>query len=347
MMMKKILVNNNQLIKDAKGISRYFYSLEVNLAAKHEMAMLFNRPAGVLKRKVREQLYFLRRKPYDILWSPSHPGPYFAPRHIITVHDLIPLHREAGITWQYRSYFKSSMSLLIKNAAHVVCISATVADMLQVIFKIRSHKVCVIKNGYDLILNANTQARSVSPYLNAKYLLFVGTFSTHKNLVRLIEAFCLFKERTKDTSSFLVIAGHFPHTRSLGKFSANFDLLKPKGILFVDEPDDSTLHGLYLNAHGVVMPSLIEGFGLPIAEAFTYDKPVICSDISVFRELFSGIVRSFFNPIKVESIADSIEMLVSSPGHLTSEEWTAYSRTKEWTWRKASESYDELFNAVA
>lgn len=345
--MKKILVNNNQLIKDAKGISRYFHSLSINLADKHEMAMLFDKPAGVFKRKIREQLYFIKWKPYDILWSPCHPGPYFAPRHVITVHDLIPLHHEAGITWQYRSYFKSSMGLLVKNAAHVVCISATVADMLQVIFKIKSEKVSVIRNGYDLILNSKTPPKAVPRIVAGKYLLFVGTFSTHKNLVRLIEAFSIYKERRKDASSFLVIAGHFPNTRSLGKFTADFELLKPKGILFVDDPDDSTLHALYHNAHGVAMPSLIEGFGLPIAEAFTYNKPVICSDISVFKELFSGIVRSFFDPTKFESMADSIEILLSSPGHLTGEECAAYSSIKEWTWQKASESYHKLFNTIA
>jgi glycosyltransferase involved in cell wall biosynthesis len=344
--MKKVLVNNNQMVEDARGIRRYFDSLYPYLRTAFDMEMLFsNHARGVFRRKVREQLFFLKQRQYDILWSPSHAsGPYWAPRHVVTVLDLIPQHPESGIPGYYRLYFKNSVGLLLKNARHIVTISAATADMVQVLYRIKSNKISIIRSGYTIenrIINA-----SEPDILNdRKFLLFVGTFSTHKNLNRLIEAFLEYKEGTKDNLE-LILAGHFPKTRSLGKFTLNVENLNDRGITIYNNPADEFLNALYGKCHGLIMPSLIEGFGLPIAEALDHHKPVIASDITVFRELFSGMTRSFFNPYDKQSIMDSMGVLSNSAGNLTVSEQSAYDKARLWDWQAAANQYKTIFESV-
>lgn len=346
--MKTLLINNNQLINDAKGISRYYYSLEHYLKPKFKLEKLFDSKAGTIGRKVREQLYFTRGKKYDVMWSPGHPGPYFAKRHVITIHDLIPLHPHSGISKNYQLYFRNSVGTLVKNAAQVICISQTVADLIQDTFKAKSDQLTIIQNGYDLLLKKElVGAPAKNPLKGKKYILFVGTFSAHKNLVRLMDAFKLFRSQQGDSDCHLAIAGHFPKTISLGNFNVNIPELLKHNIVFFDDPDDSLLDALYLDSHGVVMPSLVEGFGLPITEGFSYNKPVICSDIPVFRELFSGCIRSFFDPYNVESMTASIAEVFRTGGQMTVAEARHYGQKKAWTWERAANACEVLFNRIA
>jgi glycosyltransferase involved in cell wall biosynthesis len=341
--MKKVLVNNNQIVKDARGIRRYFESLYPYLRADFEMDMLFSdQTRGVYRRKIREQLFFLKRKPYDILWSPSHAsGPYWAPRHVVTVLDLIPQHPESGVSNAYRLYFKNSVGLLLKNARHIVTISATTADMVQVLYRIKSKKISIIRSGYT-IENRPVNASEHDILNNRKFLLFVGTFSMHKNLHRLIDAFLEYRENSKDTLE-LVLAGHFPKTMSLGEFTLDIKNLSDRGITFFDNPEDDVLNSLYNKCHGLIMPSLVEGFGLPIAEALDHHKPVIASDITVFRELFSGMTRSFFNPYDKQSIMESMRSLSKSEGNLTASEQGAFDKARLWDWKESANQYKVVF----
>jgi len=345
--MNSIIVNNNQLVDEAKGISRYFYSLEPYLAKNFTLEMLFSEPEkNAFRKKLREQMVSLRGRTNSILWSPSHSGPILGSNHVVTVHDLISLHPESGISRSYKFFFKNNVGLLLRKSKHVVCISASVADMVQVIFGTRSSKISVIRNGYDF-LNANShENETISSAHPFEYLLFVGTVSAHKNVMRLIESFKIFKAFYK-TDIKLVIAGHLPDTKSLGDTSVDFHSLESWGVIFYNHPGDEFIHSLYKGCRGVIMPSLVEGFGLPITEALSYNKPVICSDIAVFQELFGPMIRSYFNPYNVESIVNSIKVLIETSSELTSGEMSVYSEKIKWTWEKAADEYAKLFSHLS
>jgi len=347
-MKKKLLINNSQLIKKAKGIYRYFCALQPYLAEHMQMEMLFEDvEGGIFKRKMREQLFLLNnKKKYDVLWSPSHAsGPYWSRKQVVTVHDLIPLHPDSGISSSYKAYFKNSVGLMVRNAAHVVCISAAVADMVQVFYNVRNSKLSVIRNGFDTIPPIDIIA-CPDVLAGRKYIIFVGTLAIHKNVGRLIEAFMIHKMSSQD-DLVLVLVGSFTNSISLGKTDLDFEHLKARDVMFFNSPNDALLVSLYRHSHGVVMPSLIEGFGLPIAEALSYNKPVICSDISVFRELFGGMIRSFFNPYRIDSIQQAINNLSYSEGHLTENENTMYQKVKVWNWQNSADAYVSTFNSIS
>ena len=78
---------------------------------------------------------------------------------------------------------------------------------------------------------------------------------------------------------------------------------------FYENINDSELQSLYLSAKMLVMPSFYEGFGLPILEALSFDCPVICSDIPVFRELFENNV-TYFNLNSKEDLKEKIKLIL-------------------------------------
>jgi glycosyltransferase involved in cell wall biosynthesis len=76
---------------------------------------------------------------------------------------------------------------------------------------------------------------------------------------------------------------------------------------YVEEHDKATLIS---DAHGLIMPSLAEGFGVPIIEALAANTPVLCSDIPVFREV-AGELADYFDPFSTESICASVTRVLS------------------------------------
>ena len=89
----------------------------------------------------------------------------------------------------------------------------------------------------------------------------------------------------------LVLAGNLGW--KLRKFRKKFLEQKLDHAIFFESPTGEELHCLYTHAHAVVMPSIYEGFGLPVLEALSHGQPLICSDLPVFHEI-AGVLRPFF-----------------------------------------------------
>jgi glycosyltransferase involved in cell wall biosynthesis len=129
------------------------------------------------------------------------------------------------------------------------------------------------------------------------YLLYVGTREPRKNLANLIEAVGMM-----DTDvSQLVIAG-----RAGWNAAAAPTFAGRVQVLYLGSISDGALASLYAQARAVVLPSLYEGFGLPVAEALAFGRPVVCSDIPAVREV-AGAAAHYFNPRDVDSMVAALE----------------------------------------
>lgn len=84
----------------------------------------------------------------------------------------------------------------------------------------------------------------------------------------------------------------------------------PPNIRFVGYVDEHEKAALIADAHGLIMPSLAEGFGIPIIEALAANTPVLCSDIAVFREV-AGELADYFDPFAIESIVASVTRVLA------------------------------------
>jgi len=133
-----------------------------------------------------------------------------------------------------------------------------------------------------------------------------------KNLNTLVRAF------RKMPQADLVVIGY------TGGASLKRDL--PQNIRFAGYVDEQDKAALIADAHGLIMPSLAEGFGVPIIEALAANTPVLCSDIPVFREV-AGELADYFDPFSTESICASVSRVAA--------------RQDEWR-RRIRERRDEL-----
>jgi len=96
----------------------------------------------------------------------------------------------------------------------------------------------------------------------------------------------------------------------------------PPNIRFAGYVDEQEKATLIAEAHGLIMPSFAEGFGVPIIEALAANTPVLCSDIPVFREV-AGELADYFDPFSTESICASITRVLARQ-----EEWRSKIRAR-------------------
>jgi glycosyltransferase involved in cell wall biosynthesis len=141
--------------------------------------------------------------------------------------------------------------------------------------------------------------------ISDKYILSVGRLDPRKNILRLIEAFKIFK-KNKDFTHKLVIVGKKDYLSSAIEKAIKE---MPDQIIMAGYVPDESLAVLYSRAEVFVYPSLFEGFGLPVLEAMACGCPVISSNTSSIPEV-SGGAALLIDPYKVEEIAAAINKVV-------------------------------------
>jgi glycosyltransferase involved in cell wall biosynthesis len=151
------------------------------------------------------------------------------------------------------------------------------------------------------------------------YFLYVGTRSSYKNWLQLLRAMGRCAETVGLPS--LICAGGGAATESECELVHQFGLT---GCVHFMSPDDQELAALYAGAAAVLVPSLAEGFSLPLVEALAFDVPVICSDIPVHQEIGAGFC-TFLSPHHTHAWTDLIAAFNSlkSPSQLLGEDYQA------------------------
>jgi glycosyltransferase involved in cell wall biosynthesis len=140
-------------------------------------------------------------------------------------------------------------------------------------------------------------------------VLTVGTRKRHKNLLRLLRAMPAVLSAQPDTT--LVLAGN--PTAHEGELREEAERLELNGrVAFLPFVDAAELEGLYAAADCFVLPSVTEGFGLPLLEAMGRGLPVACSNISALPEV-AGDAARYFDPTNVDEISTALIDLLSNP----------------------------------
>jgi glycosyltransferase involved in cell wall biosynthesis len=219
---------------------------------------------------------------------------------ILTVHDIrdayatgMPLLRHA-----YRTIWHRALS----GADHVITVSDTMREEV-----LRFHPgvpITTIYNGVDAAPFKQAVIEASVPYL-----LAVGHLEPRKNYDVLITALALLRQR--GCAMPLIIIGR--DGGSLSAIKAKITALGlNKWVTIRHDVDTAALASLYRGAALVVFPSLYEGFGIPLIEAMAAGRPLVVSDIPVFRELSEDRVL-FFDPHDPTALADNIMRVHADP----------------------------------
>ena len=256
----------------------------------------------------------------DVFHSSDWTQPPTKAFKVTTVHDLLPLKFPKYIHPKIVSVHKRRLEWVKKEVDRIIAPSeATKEDLLHL--GIAEGKIRVISEApvYSHASRKEVDEVKRKYKIRTKYLLAVG-LSPYKNTERIIKAFDLVGGG-KDLK--LVIAGQPDFV----------DIKERRGIMFVGFVPDTELAALYTGAEVLVFPSLYEGFGLPILDAFNCRTPVVTSNLSSMPEV-AGDAAVLVDPYDANSIAEGIEKVLRGKKGFVDR---GTKRVKEFSWQKTAE----------
>jgi glycosyltransferase involved in cell wall biosynthesis len=232
---------------------------------------------------------------------------------IVTVHDLAVYKVPDVFPRLASTKTRAVLNLMISKADKIIAVSESTEKDICEIFKCPKDKIQVIYSGFDKRLfeeSGIARERVLEKYgIKDRYILFLGTLEPIKNVVRLLEAYKIFRSNCKRDNTVkcdwkLVMAG------KNGWLSKDFkqvakDLEIGKNVIFTGYVIGDDLVPLFKNADFFVMPSLYEGFGTTVLEAFATGTPAIVSNVSSLPEIADGAAL-FVNPLDVQDIASAM-----------------------------------------
>lgn len=213
-----------------------------------------------------------------------------------------------------RTYLQRAARLSIARANILIALSAHSREELERVLQVDPGRIAVIYHwlprSFRLKQSAEDVAPDPLPGIKPPYVLCVSAFYRYKNILRLIEAFAIVRQ--KHPSLSLVLAGS---ETSEMRFQEIRDFIAAKdlegSVMVAGRVDDKHMPSLYGRAAVVAMPSLSETFGLPVLEALSYGRPVVTSSASPMAEMV-GSSGALVEPRDVNSIADGILRVLSA-----------------------------------
>lgn len=229
-------------------------------------------------------------------------------RIVPLVHDFMPLHN--GATKRFGRFdrnFLNDNRLLISRSDLILTNSVFTLDELNRFAASgmlpKPGPATAIPLVHECPQGVEAPEISLPP---SPYLLTVGLNLGRKNIEVVLEALMIMARAGKGTP-YLVLAG--AHRKRLKRFVERADLRPIRDrIVFVNNPNQTDLVRLYENALALVIPSRIEGWGLPAGEALWCGTPALCSTAPVFYEV-CGELGLYFDPDDPETLAGQIGRL--------------------------------------
>lgn len=226
---------------------------------------------------------------------------------LMVVHDLAYLHFPEQVPWLVRKYYQYFVPRQLSKANHLFAVSeATKLDMIQH-FPDAESKTSIAYNGvrnYFKPLEEAEQLQVRNDYSDGcPYFLFVGAIHPRKNVSGLIRAFNLFKEKTNSEFKLVLVgrkAWDFQNFEQAFQHSPY-----QKEIIVLDYIAGDQLAKITASAFALVLPSFLEGFGVPVLEALYCNIPVMVSRTFSLPEV-AGPGAYLFDPENIEEIADQL-----------------------------------------
>jgi glycosyltransferase involved in cell wall biosynthesis len=242
---------------------------------------------------------------------------------------------EGGLNDKIQSFFQSKA--LGHTSKNIITISHYSAGQITEHFKIKNKKPTVIHCGVSDVFKPDTSTAA-----KKDFILFVGGFDRRKNLERLLQAYkILIKNKVKEK---LILAGSGGANKKL--YYDIEDLVKTTGmkehVEIIKDPTETQLVELYNNAKLLVLPSLIEGFGLPVLEAMACGCPAACSNAASLPEV-GGEAALYFDPYDVKEMAAVMGKILNDDGLRRELTAKGFARVKKFSWDEAGQ---KVYNII-
>ncbi len=272
----------------------------------------------------------------DVFFSPAHYSPRFSPAPlVVTIHDLAYFYYPEEFLKEDFYKLKNWTRDSVLKAKKIIAVSENTKKDLLKFYRIPAEQIKVVHNGFEKNISNPTAFSVISKKYTIKkelYVLYVGTLQPRKNVTTLIDAFEKYQKTHPEMKLILVGKKGWLYDDIFSKVQKS---PVRENIIFTDYLPDEDVVTLYQNAYCFVLPSLYEGFGVPILEAMSYGCPAISSFTSSLAEV-GGDACIYFDPEKVDGLVDDLESLQNKK--LRSDLINnGKERVKQFSWQKCAQ----------
>lgn len=266
---------------------------------------------------------------------------------LLTVHDLSFVHSPHTFPERLVAYLNRVVPWSVKRATHILADSlATKRDLIDV-WQVPADKITVLYCGVNAMFQpvtddgALTAVRQKYNLGKTPYVLCVGTIQPRKNYQMLIRA-------------FRPVAAALPHNLIFagGKgwlYEEMMAEVEKQGLNgrahFIGFVDDADLPALYSASELVAMPSLYEGFGLPLLEAMACGVPVLSSNASSLPEVV-GETAVTFSPHDQQAWSQTLLDILANPAARQQMVAAGFQQARQFTWQKSARQLLKIYNTL-
>jgi len=267
---------------------------------------------------------------------------------VVTIHDLthfrFPEFFGRGLKLQAAKFVFNN---ICKQARKIIAVSRTTKNDLMEQFKVPEEKIRVIYEGGRLPGRAAVGQPDWDSFrakykLPEKYLLYLGNIKPHKNIHRLLQAFTRLKQEKHIEADLALIGKIDRKVLRAPEIQAFFE---QSCIHYLGQLPQQDLELVFQKAQALILPSLWEGFGLPILEAFSLSVPVACSKIPAHQEVM-GEEGLYFDPESDGEIRQAICRIATEPELRQRLSEVGKSRLEKFSWQKSAQETLEVYREV-
>lgn len=276
-------------------------------------------------------------------YLPAFDGPCIATFHDVSIYRWADCHRADRVR-----HMRKELALSLRRAQLIITVSEHARNEIADQFDWPLERIRAIPLASHGAFRPHAEAELARPLQawglrHDGYSLFVGTVEPRKNLATLLDAYATLPVALR-TRWPLVVAGHTGWNSAA--LHARMRQAEQAGWLrYLGYVEDTRLPALFAGARLFVLPSLYEGFGLPVLEAMASGTPVLCSNTSALPEV-AGEAAALFTPTDVDALAGQLARgLQDTPWRATARA-AGLQRAAQFSWRRCAERTAQAYRDV-
>ena len=269
---------------------------------------------------------------------------------VVTIHDLIPYLMPETVGKGYLKRFLRDMQRIINECKGIITVSEySKKDILRFFPQFPKEKIYVTPlatNNTFIPLDKEKCREYLKNFfgIDKKFILYVGGFSSRKNVKSLLKAYKKIKNDLKEYHYLVLLGSMKDDGLKLKKLSYSLGI--NNDVIFTGYISDETIPVFYNAAECFAYPSLYEGFGLPILEAMSCKTPVITSNITSIPEVTGQNSAILIDPFDLSELSYSIKSVLNDEVLKYNLAKKGYEKSLQYSWRLTAKKTLEAYNHI-
>lgn len=267
---------------------------------------------------------------------------------LATLMDAIPLSNPEWANARFRNLKNKLWRQAARWADHVVTISDFAKNQIIEHFDILDHHISVVPLGvdqrfYDRIDPATVRSVSQAYGLQRPYFLCICTLQPRKNIHRVVDAYQSLPPQVLQTHDLVIVGRNGWGSEDL--VQRLHSLSPTSGVRWLGGIPDLEKRTLLQNATALVFPSLSEGFGLPVLEAFASQAPVITSNTTSLLEIAADAAL-LVDPCDTQAIAHAMQQITDNPSQAAHLRRQGLVRSRQYSWQTCAQQTSAIYQRM-